>query len=161
MDFRERLEKTLLAITLAEAGKHEWARKVLTKLDEESLHRGEPAAKLVVIELYLQSLCERSGKIEEKKFYDTEHYLILVKDLAGRVKHHLIFGSQFLAENTLVEIIEKLTSWHLEDVLRKAGEKVILVSDRGFYVPCLGGLNLWEGATVGSEVASARALSLD
>jgi len=142
MDFRERLEKTLLAITLAEAGKHEWARKILTELDEESLHREALAAKLTVIELYLQSLCERSGKIEKKKFFDTRHYLIVVKDLTGRVRHHLIFGLQFLIENTPVEIFEKLTSWHLEDVLRKAGENVVLVSDEGFYVPCLGGLNL-------------------
>ena len=59
MDFRERLEKTLLAITLAEAGKHEWARKILTELDEESLHREAPAAKLPVIELHLQSLYKR------------------------------------------------------------------------------------------------------
>ena len=59
MDFRERLEKTLLAITLAEAGKHEWARKFLTELDEESLHREAPAAKLPVIKLYLQSLYKR------------------------------------------------------------------------------------------------------
>ena len=148
MDFRERLEKTVLAITLAEAGRHKWAQKILTKLDQESLHKDTPAAKLRVIELYLQSLCERSGKIEKKKFFDTQHYLILVKDLTGRVKHHLIFGLQFLADNSSVEVIEKLTSWHLEDVLRKAGEHVVLVSDKGFYVPCLGGLNLGEDATV-------------
>ena len=142
MDFRDRLEKNLLAITLAEAGKHEWARKILTKLDEESQHRQAPASKFPVIKLYLQSLYERRGKIEKKKFFDTQHYLILVKDLTGRVKHHLIFGSQFLAENTQVEIIEKLMIWRLEDALRKAGEHVVLVSDEGLYVPSLGGLNL-------------------
>ena len=142
MDFRERLEKTLLAITLAQAGKHEWAQKILSELDQERLHRYAPTAKLRVIELYLQSLCEMSGKIEKKKFFDTQHYLFLVKDLTGRVKHHLILGVNFLAKNTSVEVIEKLTSWHLEDVLRKAGENVVLVSNEGFHVPSLGGLNL-------------------
>ena len=142
MHFRERLEKTLLAITLAEAGKHEWAQKILSELDEERLHRDAPTAKLRVIELYLQSFCEMSAKIEKKKFFDTQHYIILVKDLTGRVKHHLIFGVHFLAKNRSVEVIEKLTSWHLEDVLRKAGENVVLVSNEGLHVPSLGGLNL-------------------
>ena len=148
MDFRESLEKTLLAITLAEAGKHEWARKILTELDEENLHSETPAVKLTVIELYLQSLGERSSKIEKKKFFNTQHYIFLVKDLTGRVRHHLLFGLQFLDQNTPVEIIKKLTSWHLEDVLRKAGENVVLVSDQGFYVPYLGGMNLLGDATV-------------
>lgn len=119
MDFRERLEKTLLAITLAEAGKHEWARNILTKLDEESPHQETPATKLTVIEFYLQSLCERSGKIEKKKFFDTQHYLILAQDFTGQVRNHLIFGLQFLVENTPVEIIEKLMNWHLEDFCEK------------------------------------------
>ena len=58
MNFVERLEKTMLAITFDEIGKHEWALKILTKLDEESLHtRQAPAAKLQVIGLLLQSLC--------------------------------------------------------------------------------------------------------
>ena len=82
------------------------------------------------------------SKIEMKKFFGTPHCIILVRDLTGRVRHRLLFGSKFLAENTLVEIIEKLTSWHLEDVLRKAGETVVLVGDEGLFVPCLGGLNL-------------------
>ena len=77
MDLRERLEKTLLAITLAEAGKHKWAQKISTELDEESLHNN--AAKLRVIELYLRSLCKRSGKIEKQKFFDTQPYLILFR----------------------------------------------------------------------------------
>ena len=77
MDFQERLEKTLLAITLAEAGKHKWAQKIPTELDEESLHN--KAAKLRVIELYLRSLCKRSGKIEKQKFFDTQPYLILFR----------------------------------------------------------------------------------
>ena len=79
MDFQERLEKTLLAITLAEAGKHKWAQKIPTELDEESLHNNTPAAKLRVIELYLRSLCKRSGKIEKQKFFDTQPYLILFR----------------------------------------------------------------------------------
>ena len=80
MHFRERLEKTLLAITLAEARKHEWAQKILSELDEKRLHRDAPPAKPRVIELYLQSYFEMSGKIEKKKFFDTQHYIILVKD---------------------------------------------------------------------------------
>jgi hypothetical protein len=53
----------------------------------------------------------------------------------------LIFTYQFVSENTTVEIIEKLMSWNLADLLAKAGKHVVLVSDQGLYVPSLGGLN--------------------
>jgi len=135
MNFEERLERTMLAITFAEAGKHEWARKILTHLDEDIQHREEPAAKHLAIELYLQTLCEGSVKIEKKKFFNTQHYLIFVEDLKGQVRHSLIFGCQFLAKNTVLEIIEKLMSWHLGDVLRKAGKNAVLVSEEGLCVP--------------------------
>lgn len=144
MNLEDRLERVMLAITFSEMGKHDWARKVLSELDENGRHRGKTvlADKFSAIECYLESLCERSVKIEKNKFFSSKHYVIFVKDFEGLVRHHLIFAFQFLAENTLLEIIEKLMSWHLEDVLRKAGKNVVLVSDEGLYVPCLGGLNL-------------------
>jgi hypothetical protein len=144
MDLAGRLERVMLAITFAEMGKHQWAQKVLSELDESRRHSGKTvlADKFSAIEFYLESLCERCVKIEKNKFFSTKHYSIFVKDLEGQVRHHLIFAFQFLARNTLLEIIEKLISWHLEDVLRKAGKNVVLVSDEGLYVPCLGRLNL-------------------
>jgi hypothetical protein len=141
MDFRERLEKTLLAITFAEAGKEEWSRKILTQLDDDVRYREEPAAKLPAIDLYLRTLCEGSVTIEKKKFFDTQHYLIFVKDMKGLVRHHLIFSFHFLAKNTVLELIEKLMSWHLADVLRKVGKNVVLVSEDGLFVPSLGRLS--------------------
>ncbi len=144
MDIREKLERVMLAITFAEEGKHEWAQKILSELDENRRHKERAVLgdKLSAIEFYLQLACKWSVKIEKKKFFSTEHCLILIKNLTGPVRHHLIFASQFLAENTAVEIIEKLTSWHLEDVLRKTGKNAVLVSDEGLYVPCSRRLNL-------------------
>ena len=141
MNFTERLEKTMLAITFAEAGKQEWSRKILTRLDEDIRHREEPVAKLPAIDLYLRTLCAGSVTIEKKKFFDTQHYLIFVKDIKGLVRHHLIFSFQFLAENTALELIEKLMSWHLADALRKVGKNVVLVSEDGLYVPSLSRLS--------------------
>jgi len=140
----ERLERTMLAITFAEMGKHEWARKLLGELDENRRQKAQEALrdKFATIELYLESLCDRSVRIEKQKFFSSKHYLIFVKDLKGLVRHHLIFTFKFLSENTAVDILEKLMRWHLRDVLRKAGKHAVLVSDEGLYVPSLSGLNL-------------------
>ncbi|MGD8916881.1 MAG: hypothetical protein PVH35_09815 [Syntrophobacterales bacterium] len=140
----ERLERTMLAITFAEMGKHEWARKLLGELDENRRQKAQGALKdkFITIELYLESLCDRSVRIEKQKFFSSRHHLIFVKDLKGLVRHHLIFTLKFLSENTPVEILEKLMGWHLRDVLPKAGKHVVLVSDEGLHVPSLGGLNL-------------------
>jgi hypothetical protein len=140
----ERLERTMLAITFAEMGKHEWARKLLSELDENRRQKAKEALrdKFATIELYLESLCDRSVRIEKQKFFSSKHYLIFVKDLKGLVRYHLIFTFEFVSENTTVEIIEKLMNWNLADVLRKAGKHAVLASDGGLYVPSLGGLNV-------------------
>lgn len=144
MNLGDRLERVMLAITFAEMGKGEWAQKVLSELDESRRHRDKTALaeKFSVIECYLESLCERRVKIEKNKFFSTEHYLIFVKDIKGLVRHHLIFTVQFLSENTAVEIIEKLMSWNLREVLPRAGKHAVLVSKEGLHVPCLSGLSL-------------------
>ena len=140
MNIAEKLEGIMLAITLAEAGKPEWAQKILSELDEKSRFKEKATLgdKLSVIEFYLESLCERGVKIETTKFFRSKHYLILVKNLTGLVRHHVIFACQFLTENTAAQVIEKLMSWHLRDVLRKAGKNVVLVGEEGLYVPSLG-----------------------
>lgn len=144
MNLGDRLERVMLAISFAEMGKDEWARKVLSELDDSRQHRGKTvlAEKFSVIECYLESLCERRVKIEKNKFFSTEHYLIFVKDFKGLVRHHLIFTVQFLRDNTAVEIIEKLMNWRLENVLRKAGKHAVLVSNEGLNVPCVSRLSL-------------------
>jgi hypothetical protein len=143
MDLGDRLERVMLAITFAEMGKGEWARKVLSELDESRRHRGKTALaeKFSAIECYLQSLCESRVKVEKSKFFSTEHFLIFVKDLKGLVRHHLIFTVQFLSENTTGEIIAKLMKWHLGDVLPKAGKNAVLVTNEGLRVPSLSRLS--------------------
>ena len=144
MNLEERLERTMLAITFAEVGKHEWARKLLSELDKQRRHKTKEVMKerLATIELYLESLGDRKVKIQKQKFFNSKHYLIFIKNLTGLVRHHLIFTHEFVSENTTVEIIEKLMSWNLADLLPKAGKHVVLLSDQGLYVPSLGGLNL-------------------
>ena len=143
MNLEERLEKTMLAITFAEEGKHEWARKLLSELDKQRRHKAKNILRdrLATIQLYLETLGDRKVKIEKQKLFNSKHYLIFIKNLTGLVRHHLIFTYQFVSENTTVEIIEKLMSWNLADLLPKAGKHVVLVSDQGLYVPSLGGLN--------------------
>ena len=143
MNLEERLEKTMLAITFAEQGKHEWARKLLREINKTRRHKTKEVLRdrFATIELYLESLCGRSVKIEKQKFFRSKHYLIFIKNLAGLVRHHLIFSFEFVSENTTAEIIKKLMSWNLADVLAKAGKHVVLVSDEGLYVPSLAGLN--------------------
>jgi hypothetical protein len=143
MNLEERLEKTMLAITFAEEGKHEWARKLLSELDKQRRHKAKNILRdrLATIQLYLETLGDRKVKIEKQKLFNSKHYLIFIKNLTGLVRHHLIFTYQFVSENTTVEIIEKLMSWNLADLLAKAGKHVVLVSDQGLYVPSLGGLN--------------------
>ncbi|MCG6916441.1 MAG: hypothetical protein LJE89_02735 [Deltaproteobacteria bacterium] len=143
MNLEERLEKTMLAITFAEDGKHEWARKLLSELDKQRRHKAKNILRdrLATIQLYLETLGDRKVKIEKQKLFNSKHYLIFIKNLTGLVRHHLIFTYQFVSENTTVEIIEKLMSWNLADLLAKAGKHVVLVSDQGLYVPSLGGLN--------------------
>ena len=143
MNLEERLEKTMLAITFAEDGKHEWARKLLSELDKQRRHKAKNILRdrLATIQLYLETLGDRKVKIEKQKLFNSKHYLIFIKNLTGLVRHHLIYTYQFVSENTTVEIIEKLMSWNLADLLAKAGKHVVLVSDQGLYVPSLGGLN--------------------
>ena len=143
MNLEERLEKTMLAITFAEEGKHEWARKLLSELDKQRRHKAKNILRdrLATIQLYLETLGDRKVKIEKQKLFNSKHYLIFIKNLTGLVRHHLIFTHEFVSENTTVEIIEKLMSWNLADLLAKAGKHVVLVSDQGLYVPSLGGLN--------------------
>ena len=143
MNLEERLEKTMLAITFAEEGKHEWARKLLSELDKQRRHKAKEVLRdrLATIELYLESLGDRKVKIEKQKFFNSQHYLIFIKNLTGLVRHHLIFTYEFVSENTTVEIVEKLMSWNLADLLSKAGKHVVLVSDHGLHVPSLSGLN--------------------
>lgn len=143
MNLEERLEKTMLAITFAEEGKHEWAQKLLSELDKERRHKTKKVLRdrLATIELYLESLSDWKVKIEKQKFFNTKHYLIFIKNLTGLVRHHLIFTYEFVSENTTVEIVEKLMSWNLADLLAKAGKHVVLVSDQGLHVPSVSGLN--------------------
>ena len=143
MNLEERLEKTMLAITFAEEGKHEWARKLLSELDKQRRHKAKNILRdrLATIQLYLETLGDRKVKIEKQKLFNSKHYLIFIKNLTGLVRHHLIFTYEFVSENTTVEIVEKLMSWNLADLLVKAGKHVVLVSDQGLYVPSLGGLN--------------------
>jgi hypothetical protein len=90
-------------------------------------------SKFLTIESYLQSLfCESS--IETKKFPHTKNYLVRVDDSNGRLKHHMIFHFQFVDENTSDEVIEKLKDWRLEDVAKKAGEKVVFIDKDGIRV---------------------------
>jgi hypothetical protein len=46
----------------------------------------------------------------------------------------MIFHFQFVDENTSDEVIEKLKDWRLEDVVKKAGEKVVFISKDGIRV---------------------------
>ena len=143
MNLEERLEKTMLAITFAEQGKHEWARKLLSELDKQRLHKAKKVLRdrLATIELYLETLGDWKVKIEKQKLFNSKHYLIFIKNLAGLARHHLIFTYEFVSDNTTVEIVEKLMSWNLAELLAKAGKHVVLVSDEGLHVPSLGGLN--------------------
>lgn len=144
MNLAERLERTMLAITFAEMGKHEWARKLLSELEKEHRHQSKETLKdkFAIIELFLETLCDRNVKIGKQKFFSSKHYLFFIKNLAGLVRHHVIFTYEFVSENTTVEIVEKLMSWNLEDVLPKAGKHVVLVSNKGLHVPALSLLSL-------------------
>src|SRR5262245_11997519 len=88
--------------------------------------------KVLVIRERLKSDFAHHAIVETRKPQRSSHCYLL--NPSDTVEQRIYVSNEFLNDHTVEEIQDLLKEWHLRDAIRAAGDRVVVVTNRGIRV---------------------------